>query len=184
MSMVVDKTAHSRMLATLADASGARAAPSPLISPEAIRTATQRSLGAEPPLVQDLELSERGRLLQAQRNATRSGLSKLKDDGGSGRGSPKFRRPPPRSSPDSSTSAFASRLGGTMGQRGGLQLDEILGERGSGPLTELLCRWKNYLSSRPSWVLLAELEKNPTFEEAYKSYRRGGAVTLTSLKEY
>ena len=60
---------------------------------------------------------------------------------------------------------------------------EILGERGTGRLTELLVRWKGNLATRPSWVLHIELRKNATFKEAYTNYLEGGALFLTPIHD-
>ena len=95
-----------------------------------------------------------------------------------------FRRPPTPSqnrAPGASPPTFASRrLGAALA--GGV--DEIIGERGSGKLTEMLVRWRGSLASRPSWVLLTDLQagRNESFDEAYAEYLERGVQTLEPLE--
>ena len=81
-----------------------------------------------------------------------------------------FRRPPPSEpgAPSASQPLAARRLSTT----GGAEVQEIVSMRGSGKYTELLVSWRGNLSSRPSWVLRLELEKNPSFKAAYTAYVR------------
>ena len=60
---------------------------------------------------------------------------------------------------------------------------EILGERGRGNFKEMLVKWRGLLSSRPSWVLLIELKKNPSFRDVYEQYKRDGEAIVKPLEE-
>ena len=60
---------------------------------------------------------------------------------------------------------------------------EILGERGSGRTQEMLVLWAGHLSSRPSWVLLTELQRSPQFAEPYALYLERGARVLVPLSQ-
>ena len=62
-------------------------------------------------------------------------------------------------------------------------VEEVLGERGAGATTEMLVRWKGMLSTRPSWVLLSELKKNPRFRDVYEEYTARGASIVAPLGE-